>query len=294
MKISVPKGKYIVAVSGGVDSMTLLYLLSEIKHQDIEFIVAHFNHGIREDSEKDQKLVEKMANHYGFVIETLNGHLGNEASEEEARNARLNFLKNSKDKYKADKIITAHHKDDLIETALINILRGSGRRGINALISSDNYIRPLVNYSKSEILDYAKTNKIEWHEDYTNQETKYLRNYLRHNILSSLGSNEKEKLASIISDQNKLNKEIDLILDSISSGKNLDRQLLNTLDHDLIKEVIIAWLRKNNIFNYDKALINRITIETLVFHPGKTITINKNTVIKVTKNNLALDIHERY
>src|SRR5688572_27728765 len=133
MKINVAPGKYIVAVSGGVDSMVLLHLLSQ--HSQSELIVAHFDHGIRPDSAEDRKLVEKTAKKYGLEFVYREGELGPGASEAEAREARYGFLQIIKVKHNAKAIVTAHHQDDMLETAIINMLRGTGRKGLSSLVS---------------------------------------------------------------------------------------------------------------------------------------------------------------
>ena len=157
MKISVPVGTYIIAVSGGVDSMVLLDTLKD--NPKLRLIVAHFDHGIREDSKKDRDLVATAAKEYGLKYEEECGLLGSLASEEKAREARYNFLKKVKNKYKADSIITAHHQDDLIETLLLNVFF-IGRIGtMSPKLRSDDgkniVIRPLIYVSENDIRQYS-------------------------------------------------------------------------------------------------------------------------------------------
>src|SRR5581483_5437597 len=100
-----------------------------------------------------------------------------------------------------------HREDDLIETAIINLLRGSGRKGLTSLKSRDRILRPLLRYKKVEIIKYAKDNNIEWREDSTNEDDSYLRNYVRHNIVSRLDSSARSQLLDIISRVSELNLE---------------------------------------------------------------------------------------
>src|SRR5579871_6122810 len=111
MKADIPSGKYILAVSGGVDSMALLDILS--KKSGLALIVAHFNHGIRADAEADETLVKEAARRKGLAVEIGYGRLGSGASEEKARKARYEFLKRIMLKHQADAVVTAHHQDDL-------------------------------------------------------------------------------------------------------------------------------------------------------------------------------------
>ena len=185
-------GKYVVAVSGGVDSMVLLDLLSNLP--GIELVVAHFNHGIREDSDQDEELVILTSRKYELPIEIGYGNLGHDASEEMARKARYNFLNLVKAKHKAKAIITAHHQDDLIETALVNILRGTGPQGLVAISANKQVLRPLLGFSKKEIISYAKAHNLAWREDSSNLQTDYLRNYVRYNVVGKMSANERQQI----------------------------------------------------------------------------------------------------
>src|SRR5688572_33061536 len=115
--VKLPKGKYILAVSGGVDSMVLLDVLR--RQPGVDLVVAHLNHGIREDSAEDEKLIHHytMSHNIKLVSKTLN--LGAGVSEEKARQARYDFLRQCRTRFKADFIVTAQHQDDLVETAII-------------------------------------------------------------------------------------------------------------------------------------------------------------------------------
>src|SRR3990167_9095744 len=205
IKLDLPAGKYILAVSGGVDSMSLLHLLvqkrqqkadSNIQHptSNIEFVVAHFNHGIRPDSDKDEELVHKAAKKYQLPFEVGYGKLGPGASEELARKARYQFLGRLKDKYQAKTILTAHHQDDLLETAIINVFRGTGRRGLTAISENPDISRPLLDVPKTKIMSYAKRHKLKWREDPTNTDETKLRNYVRRRVVAKLTDQQRRDL----------------------------------------------------------------------------------------------------
>jgi len=198
---------YIVAVSGGVDSVALLHMLT--KNPTYQLVVAHFDHGIRPDSASDAQFVKNLAKTYGHKFETKREELGVGASEELARDRRYNFLRNLADKHSA-RIMTAHHADDAIETVAINTKRGTGWRGL-AVLDSD-IVRPLIDMTKQEILDYAKQNKLEWREDPTNQDTKHLRNLLRsklRNKTSVKSAENREKVLGMRKNQINLKRQID-------------------------------------------------------------------------------------
>lgn len=179
---------YVVAVSGGVDSIALLDMvaLNEVQLPDVEqVVVAHFEHGIRDDSDEDAQFVEGRAQHYGYQCEIGHGTLGKNASEEVAREARYAFLRQVCKKYKAT-LVTAHHEDDVLETMIINLLRGTSWRGMASLQSSDDILRPLLDRSKHDLLEYAKRHNLQWREDSTNQDENYLRNYIRLTLIPKL------------------------------------------------------------------------------------------------------------
>jgi len=165
---------YIIAVSGGVDSVVLLHMLAA--QADRKLVVAHFDHGIRSDSADDAEFVRSLAEAYGFEYEIRREELGAKASEEVARNRRYAFLRDVAKKHNAA-IVTAHHADDVIETIAINFIRGTGWRGL-AVLDSD-IERPLIDMSKQDIHAYAEQHNIVWHEDSTNASNAYLRNRLR-------------------------------------------------------------------------------------------------------------------
>lgn len=196
-------GKYVVAVSGGVDSVVLLDILT--KKPDLELIVAHFDHGIRDDSAQDADFVKTLAEKYNLQFEMRREELGPDASEELARARRYSFLKETATKLNGS-LITAHHNDDVIETIAINLLRGTGWRGLAVLDSG--VLRPLTDFSKSDILDYARKQNLTWREDSTNQSNKYLRNRVRQQA-RYLDDGAKKQLTELWKRQKDIKKLID-------------------------------------------------------------------------------------
>lgn len=184
--------KYIVAVSGGVDSVVLLDMLARGKiimsstggtdalAPPDSLIVAHFDHGIRPDSMDDATFVRQLAAEYELPLETKREELGPNASEELARNRRYAFLRSVAKKHDA-RVVTAHHSDDMVETIVINLLRGTGWRGL-AVLDSPDIERPLLGMRKAEILQYARSHQLSWREDSTNTDTRYLRNDVRQRL----------------------------------------------------------------------------------------------------------------
>ncbi len=293
MEISVKPGKYVVAVSGGVDSVVLLDLLNQ--EENLNLIVAHYDHGIRKDSISDRKFVERLAKKNGLQFHYTEGKLGNKTSEADARTKRYEFLNKVKKQTSSSAIITAHHRDDLLETAIINLLRGTNRRGLSSLQSGD-IIRPLLSYPKSDLLAYAKNNKLAWREDSTNSDPKYLRNYIRQEIIPKLTLQERNSFLAIIKSSQTANKQIDNLLSSLITANSKDgkiaRDWFNSLPHNVAREVMSSWLRQQSV-SFNKTTIENLVIAAKTLESGKNRDIDKNHVLSVQRDYLALLEAER-
>lgn len=274
MKVS-PK-KYLIAVSGGVDSVVLLDMLAK-KHKNI--LVAHFDHGIREDSKEDAIFVRQLAVKYGVKFFTKREELGANASEEKARRARYKFLRELSEKQNAT-IVTAHHLDDVAETIIINMVRGTGWRGLAVLNAEDIY-RPLINFKKQEIINYAKQNNLKWREDSTNSLNVYMRNIVRHKI--DLNNEQKNELQILHQEQIRLAKEIKSevtsLLKSIKNDNKISRYFINSIDqasaYEIIRELTKGELTPNQI----DSVINAIKTQRngTIFEASKNIKIHFTT-----------------
>ena len=242
--------------------MVLLDILS--RKDNLQLVVAHFNHGIRPDSADDERLVADTAKKYGLGIEIGRVKLGLRASEEKARRARYDWLRAIMEKHSAKAIITAHHQDDLLETAMINILRGTGRRGLSAISDNPEVIRPLLTVTKRQLIRYAKLQKLNWREDVTNQDDSHLRNYIRNRFLDNLPSAKRIELLKNIEKVAKINKTVNELIATIShnisvNGK-INRQQFAQLPVEIAGELIIHWLRKSDFTGYDKKMVNRLML----------------------------------
>jgi tRNA(Ile)-lysidine synthase len=284
--------------------MALLHRLA--REPGVELVVAHFDHGMRPDSALDRQLVQDMAAEYNLPFEFAEGNLGPAASEATAREARYKFLKQVQASHQAKAIITAHHQDDVIETALLNMLRGTGRKGLVSLKSRPGLIRPLLDVSKKDLKEYAAKNKLEWREDSTNQDSKYLRNYVRLQLVPKLTRTQKQQLLESIETTRVQDQAINQLIDQIiknslkvndrdqnHSGQTLDRQWFISLPHQVALEVMAHWLRQNKAGEISKQLLERLVNGAKTKQPGKLLDVDKKHVIKVTKTELALQARER-
>lgn len=182
-------GHYIVAVSGGVDSVALLHLLVHQPKQSLRLRIAHINHGLRPTAGRDERLVRDLAQTYHLPIDVVKLDLG-QASEAEARRRRYDALFDIMTRHQARAIITAHHADDRAETGIINSLRGSQRRGQAATFERSRLVRPLLELHKDQLQRYAQDQGLVWFEDETNQDTSIARNYIRRYWLSDPSTTE--------------------------------------------------------------------------------------------------------
>ena len=275
--------KYIVAVSGGVDSVVLLDMLSKKLTTNYQLVVAHFDHGIRDDSKSDAIFVANLAKEYNLPFETKREELGSDVSEEKARDRRYKFLRAVAKKHDA-KLVTAHHSDDVVETIAINLSRGTGWRGL-AVLDSD-IVRPLTDMSKSEIISYAKKNRLEWREDSTNAGDKYLRNRIRRKI-SKLDDDVKRQLLALWAEQKSLKQLIDSEVASlIGEGLEYSRYFFTHLSPatgmELLRYIVDARLTRPQL---TKALH---AIKTIL--PSKTFQAGNGVKINFTSRNFMVEL----
>lgn len=184
--------KKILAVSGGIDSMVLLDMF--YKSEPGNILVAHFNHGTRESADLDEDFVKRKCKEYRIPFESSKLTLGEGVSEEEAREKRYAFLYHVANKHQGE-ICTAHHLDDLLESVVINLIRGTFWRGL-APFGNSKIKRPFIDLkmNKTDILRYAGENHLCFRQDPTNYQNDYLRNRVR----ESLKSLEKEKKVAVL------------------------------------------------------------------------------------------------
>jgi tRNA(Ile)-lysidine synthetase-like protein len=292
MNIKLDPGKYVVAVSGGVDSVVLLDMLRKLPN--VKLVVAHFDHGIREDSTEDRRFVQQLAREHAVPFTFAEGKLGAGASEEQARRARYMFLQQVRKAAGARAIIMAHHQDDVIETAIINLLRGTGRRGLSSLRERDGVSRPLLHVTKRQLRAYALARNLKWREDSTNQNEAYLRNYVRRRLLPRFTIAQRrqflEYLASIVETNQQLDVQIVNYLHIQPKHTVLNRKSFVHLPHKVALEVLASWLRQQGIRNFDRKALERLVIAAKTAKPGTVADVLQGYHIKIGRDSLALQV----
>ena len=245
--------KFLLAVSGGADSMVLTSLF---KICNLKFEIAHVNYHFRgEDSNLDQKLVEN------FCLENkIKFHLKDISEEEKlkmkslqnwAREIRYEFFFKILEEENLDFIVTAHHLNDELETFIINLSRGSGIKGLSGIPKNENQIlRPLLKFTKHEIYNFAKENNIAYREDKSNEKDDYLRNKIRNqltpkiveifpNFLEQFG--ESLSYLSSVNDfyQNEIEKSFqEILISGNEENFTLNKEILLQKPKVLIIEII--------------------------------------------------------
>ena len=179
---------WVLSVSTGVDSMVLLYLvLAKTKN----IVVVHFNHQKREASIEEANYLQNFCKENNIPYEYFILNLPDQNFQDEARKARFKYLEETATKYKTNIILTAHHLNDLAETVLMKLSRGSnlfGYSGLQKVVHRGDYIyiKPLLHLKKIDLYQYAKNNHIQFFEDASNADLTYTRNRYRHLVVNQL------------------------------------------------------------------------------------------------------------
>ncbi|GAG70484.1 unnamed protein product, partial [marine sediment metagenome] len=183
--------KFLLACSGGLDSVVLAHLCTQC---ELDFSLAHCNFKLRgEESDKDEKFVQELAkklskSFFTEDFETLDyAHDQKVSVQMAARNLRYEWFNGLMQQNNIKTLVTAHHADDNLETFIINLSRGTGIKGLTGIPSQKrNIVRPLLPFTRIQILEFANGSNLAWREDQSNAETKYLRNKIRHEIVPLL------------------------------------------------------------------------------------------------------------
>ena len=254
--------------SYGPDSMALLNVLLNIKKKkDISIIIAHVNHNLRKESAKEKIDLENFCKEKNLVFESMIiEQYGDDNFHNEARNIRYNFFEDLVRKYNANYLFTAHHGDDLIETVVMRIARGStlkGYSGFSRIVDMGSYklVRPLIFVTKDEIIEYNEKNNIVYAVDKSNFKDKYTRNRYRHVLLPFLKGEDPNvhekflKFSTTLEEYDQyINKEISRSIKQVYKDGRLDLVKYNELD-SLIQKKIIYYILED-IYKDDLMIIN--------------------------------------
>jgi tRNA(Ile)-lysidine synthase len=228
----------LIAVSGGMDSVVLTHLVHAAGY---DLSIAHCNFQLRgKESDEDEEFIRKLALHYGARYHSKQFHTTDFASDnrmgiqEAARKLRYSWFMELAAEHAYDCIVTAHHADDLAETVILNLTRGTGIAGLHGILPRrGKLIRPLLFATRREVSEYAERHKLAYREDSSNMDIKYARNRIRRDVmpvLSELNPNVVEtmvKHASIISD-------VEALLDQYCLDFLAENEVRSTEGSDII------------------------------------------------------------
>jgi tRNA(Ile)-lysidine synthase len=196
------ESKIVVAVSGGPDSVCLLDALNQLKKKyALELIVAHINYNLRgKDSVADEEFVRKLAEKYGLEAVVLRPKIKSQKNlENNLRDIRYAFFEKVRKENGYDYIAVGHNLDDQAETFLQRLIRGAGMAGLRGMqFKNGKIIRPLLGFSRQEILEYLKQRQLKYRIDKTNQEDIFLRNRIRHQLIPYLEKNFNPKFKETV------------------------------------------------------------------------------------------------
>ena len=258
-----------MAVSGGVDSITLLDLLYEVSSVlKLKLAVAHVHHGIQTNSFRDEAQIFTHCLCEGMEIPFFTNttskitQKNSTPSEESLRKLRYSFLRQWMKQCKAHYLVLAHTSDDLLETRLIRLIRGTGAEGLASMhFSKDHLLRPLLTFTKKEIQNYAHFKQLIWLEDPSNYQSKAtLRNWIRQKWLPQL---EKKRCGSIRNLSKSLHRlcaenPIEDSLPQLLTPQGLDRKKLIESSYFEQKRALVKYIRMAGLNNYTEGHIQEI------------------------------------
>ena len=297
--------RIVVGCSAGPDSMALVDLLLKIrKKYNLYVIIAHVNHNVRKESIDEENFIREYCYQNGLVFESM---IIDEYSDDnfhnEARNIRYNFFDTVVHKYSANYLMTAHHGDDLMETILMRIVRGSnlnGYGGFKMIVDMGDYkiVRPLISYTKDELEQYDINNNVTYFIDSSNKKDKYTRNRYRKYVLPFLKSEDKDvhlkflKFSNSLYEANKfISRYTEVVMKKCFDNKKLliDKFLLE--DVFIQKELLYCML--SEYYQDDLILINDKHIDLIISlikskKANSTIDLPNSVIAQKTYNSIEI------
>lgn len=285
--------KVVIGVSGGPDSIALLTILNKLKEKwNIKLYVAHINHRIRKEAEEETEYVKDFCAKIGVEIYIKEINVEEEAkrlkigTEEAGRNIRYAFFEEVLEKVGANKIATAHQKNDNAETVLMNIMRGTSIAGLKGIekVRDGKFIRPLIECSREEIENYCKDNKLDPKYDKSNNENIYTRNKIRNLLIPYLQKEYNPNIIDTINRLADLAAQEEQFLNKVVEKEY--EKLLISVDNKR-ENIVILDLKKFNQLDY--IIKSKLVLYTIAKVYGRTTGIEKvhiDDIIKLCENNI--------
>lgn len=298
--------KVLVALSGGPDSVFLLHFLNKFKKKfKIEIGAAHINHLLRgKDSERDEQFCKAICDELSIPIYVHCQNIKvyskkNKISLEAAgRKIRYNFFEKISKVNGYDKIVTAHNADDNTETVLLNLIKGTGLKGISGIpVKRNNIVRPILSLSKKEILDYLEKNKFEYRIDESNLSNDFERNFLRNEIVPLLQKNLNPSLSNSVLNTSlnlqRLNLWISEIVNDFKSNVSVKHKKSVSIPAELIKksnEFITSYsikeiIDENFLTKLESGDVKKI-LSLVKKQSGKSEELSENLIAQKERNEI--------
>lgn len=279
----------VVGCSTGPDSMALLDMLLKIREKyNLLLICAHVNHNVRKESYEEKEYMENYCKDNKIIFETMTiENYGDDNFHNEARNIRYNFFEEVVNKYNAKYLMTAHHGDDLMETILMRIVRGSnlnGYSGFKKVVDLGSYklVRPLIGFTKEELVEYDEKNKVKYYIDSSNLKDKYTRNRYRKVVLPFLKSEDENVHKKFLRFSENLTlanefieKERDKAIKKVVENGKVNINKYKEIDKFLQREILYFLMQI--YYKDDLILLNDRHIElleSLIFSNKKNTSVN--------------------
>ena len=286
----------VCAVSGGPDSMALLLILKSFKDlYHFNIVVAHVNHHLRKESDKEERYIRDFCEQNNLIFEIYDYFPRDLKNlEAKAREARYEFFEKMIDKYNSKYLFTAHHSDDLIETVLMKLVRGStinGYKGFKIEDKRNNYslVRPLLLADKKEILKYLKQKKQKYFIDKTNKISLFTRNRYRLKIIPLLRKENPNintsflEYSLLLDEMNSyIDKKVDEVYENIVNNNKINLEKFNKEDIIIKKKILERFLEAeyfSDIVELNKRHLNSILSITEDYSGKKTLDMPFNKVI---------------
>lgn len=268
--------KIYIAFSGGLDSTVLLHAMNAIP---IPVHAVYVHHHLQKENDDWQQHCEKICLQWDISFSVLHAQIHLQAQqsiEELARNARYELLQSLVSA--EDALLTAHHQDDLAETLLLQLLRGAGPQGLAAMpekksLTMGLHLRPLLSFTRNQLLDYAQKNKLKWIEDPSNADHRFDRNYLRHELMPKLlqrwpaAQQTMARSAQLQAEASSCLEDLAKI--DIQSARTAQADILNTialqkLNPERLRNVLRYWIRTHDIRVPSKKILQQVIQDMVI------------------------------
>lgn len=291
-RMVLPEDTVVCAVSGGADSMALLWAMYLLRDKlQVCISAAHFNHGLRgEESDRDEAFVRDFCAGYGIPFVCKSGQVvpGKKGLEAAAREARYAFLRSL-----TGKIATAHTADDNAETVLMHLVRGTGLKGLGGIAPvNGNLIRPMLSVTRDEVLAFLEEYNIPYVEDSTNAEDGFLRNRLRHNVMPLLKQENPALAENLSATALRLREDEGALESAANDAQTKDVSALRKLPSAIRSRVLSQILfdagvkepESAHIFALEKLVFSQKPSAKADFPGGITVTRNYDTLEVLTES----------